>query len=74
MKIKRHTAQRIYQIIRRCLAKECELESPFGGEVECDESSFGDRRKGRRGRGAAGKVPVFWPALTQWTRLHSHRP
>lgn len=59
MNINRHTAQRIYQVIRRCLAKECELESPFGGEVECDESYFGGRRKGPRGRGAAGKVPVF---------------
>jgi transposase len=59
MNINRHTAQRIYQVIRRCLARECECESPFGGEVECDESYFGGRRKGRRGRGAAGKVPVF---------------
>jgi transposase len=27
--------------------------------VEIDESYFGGRRKGKRGRGAAGKVPVF---------------
>lgn len=26
---------------------------------EVDESYFGGRRKGKRGRGAAGKVPVF---------------
>ena len=31
----------------------------LGGEVELDESYFGGRRKGKRGRGAAGKVPVF---------------
>jgi len=31
----------------------------LGGEVEADESYFGGRRKGRRGRGAAGKVAVF---------------
>ena len=31
----------------------------LGGEVEIDESYFGGRRKGKRGRGAAGKVPVF---------------
>ena len=31
----------------------------LGGEVELDESYFGGRRKGNRGRGAAGKVPVF---------------
>ena len=27
--------------------------------MEVDESYFGGRRKGKRGRGAAGKVPVF---------------
>lgn len=29
------------------------------GEFEVDESYFGGRRKGKRRRGAAGKVPVF---------------
>ncbi len=59
MSLNRHSAERVYHIIRRCLARECELHSPLGGEVECDESYFGGRRKGPRGRGAAGKVPVF---------------
>ena len=31
----------------------------FGGEIEVDESYFGGRRKEKRGRGAAGKIPVF---------------
>ena len=31
----------------------------FEGEVEVDESYFGGVRKGKRGRGAAGKVAVF---------------
>ena len=31
----------------------------FDGEVEADESYFGGHRKGKRGRGAAGKVAVF---------------
>ena len=31
----------------------------FDGEVEVDESYFGGQRKGKRGRGAAGKVAVF---------------
>ena len=31
----------------------------LGGEIEVDESYFGGRRKGKRGRGAAGKIPVF---------------
>ena len=29
------------------------------GEVEMDESYFGGKRKGKRGRGAEGKIPVF---------------
>jgi len=31
----------------------------FGGELEVDENYFGGHRKGKRGRGAAGKIPVF---------------
>ena len=31
----------------------------FGGEIEVDESYFGGKRKGKRGRGAASKIPVF---------------
>lgn len=35
-------------------------ETPWlAGEVEADEAYFGGKRKGKRGRGAAGKVPVF---------------
>ena len=41
----------------------CYQNSPhlemFDGEVEADESYFGGQRKGKRGRGAAGKVTVF---------------
>jgi transposase len=29
------------------------------GEIELDESYFGGKRKGKRGRGAFNKVPVF---------------
>ena len=59
MNINHHSAERVYQVIRSCLARECELRSPLGGEIECDESYFGGRRKGLRSRGAASKVPVF---------------
>jgi transposase len=31
----------------------------LSGEIEMDESYFGGRRNGNRGRGAAGKIPVF---------------
>lgn len=57
--IHRHSAERIYHIIRFNLARECERRSPFKGEIEVDESYFGGRRKGERGRMVATKVPVF---------------
>ncbi len=57
--IHRHSAERVYQIIRQRLAWDCERGSPLRGEVEADESYFGGHRKGLRGRGAAGKVAVF---------------
>ena len=59
LSINRHSAERIYTIIRINIARECEKESPLGGEVEVDESYFGGKRRGQRGRGAADKVPVF---------------
>ena len=38
----------------------CEQESPFSGEIECDESYFGSRyQSGKRGRGAENKHIVF---------------
>ena len=59
LEINRHSTERVYTLIRISLAIECERHSPFGGGVEIDESYFGGFRKGNRGRGAAGKVPVF---------------
>ena len=55
------TVNTIYLKIRRRIAQACEAESPFTeGEVEVDESYFGARRvRGKRGRGASGKTPVF---------------
>ena len=43
------------------VAQDCERCSPFDqGEAELDENYFGARRvRDTRGRGAAGKVPVF---------------
>jgi len=41
------------------LAHADDAHSLLNGEIEMDESYFGGRRKGNRGRGAAGKVPVF---------------
>lgn len=33
--------------------------SSFSGGIEMNEAYFGGRRKGKRGRGAAGKIPVI---------------
>lgn len=47
-------------LIRQRIADLCEEESPFQGEIEVDESYFGANRiKGKRGRGAGRKTPVF---------------
>ncbi|WP_208738285.1 IS1595 family transposase [Oceanidesulfovibrio marinus] len=35
------------------------MRAPFEGDVECDKSTFGGVRKGKRGWGAAGKVIVL---------------
>lgn len=42
------------------IARLCETESPFGGEVEVDESYFSARQiNGKHGRGAYAKIIVF---------------
>ena len=56
--VQANTAIRFYQRLRRLIASKVERYE-LSGEVEADESYFGGVRKGRRGRGAAGKVPVF---------------
>jgi len=59
--VNKSTAAYYFHRLREIIAYELEQESNevFGGEIEVDESYFGGRRKGRRGRGAAGKIPVF---------------
>jgi len=58
--LNRNTVNRYYLLIRQRIAELCERESPFSGEIEVDESYFGGKRiKGKRGRGAFGKTPVF---------------
>jgi transposase len=52
------TATAFYMRLRHLIAgKQPSYE--LSGEVEADESYFGGKRKGKRGRGAAGKVAVF---------------
>jgi transposase len=51
---------RIYQKTRMMLYHVAELEgTKLSGEIELDESYFGGKRKGKRGRGASGKSVVF---------------
>jgi transposase len=53
------TAAYYYYRLRKIICLATSDETPFTGEIELDESYFGGTRKGKRGRGAAGKVPVF---------------
>ena len=59
--VNKTTAAYYFHRLREIIAYELEQESNevFDGEIEVDESYFGGKRKGRRGRGAAGKTPVF---------------
>src|SRR6202789_1436022 len=54
-----NTAALFYHKIRQVIVAKLAEMDPEYGVFECDESYFGGVRKGRRGRGAAGKVPVF---------------
>ena len=59
--IHRNSAALYFCKLRELIAahQEHEMRQVFDGEVEIDESYFGGQRKGKRGRGAAGKVAVF---------------
>jgi len=57
--VNKNTAAYYFHRLRQLIYQAVEDETLFSGEIEVDESYFGGRRKGKRGRGAAGKVPVF---------------
>jgi transposase len=60
LSLQRKTAQRYYHRLRLAIAASAEAQlRKLGGAVEIDESYFGGKRHGKRGRGAGGKVPVF---------------
>ena len=56
--VQANTAIRFYMRLRHLIASK-QPSYDLSGEVEADESYFGGVRKGKRGRGAAGKVAVF---------------
>ena len=59
--LNRNTINKILALIRARILELSKLQSdPLVGQIEVDESYFGARRvKGRRGRGAKGKIIVF---------------
>ena len=56
--VQSNTAIRFFMRLRQLIASK-QPSYKLSGEVEADESYFGGVRKGKRGRGAAGKVAVF---------------
>ncbi len=58
--VNRHTATLYFHKLRELIATKLAEQTPWlSGQIEVDESYFGGSRKGKRGRGAAGKAPVF---------------
>ena len=59
--IQPNTAALYYRKLRQLIVEQLAMveHEVFDGAVELDESYFGGVRKGKRGRGAAGKVVVF---------------
>lgn len=58
--VHRNSAIRFFHKLRTKIAlKQKNRSEQFCGKVELDESYFGGVRKGKRGRGAVGKVAVF---------------
>ncbi len=54
------TVSRVYHRLREAIYHVAELEgAKLSGEIEIDDAYFGGRRKGKRGRGAAGKGIVL---------------
>ena len=57
--INKTTASYYFHRLRDLIYRNDDHGGLMAGEIEVDESYFGGKRKGKRGRGAAGKVPVF---------------
>jgi transposase len=80
-----NTTALFYRKIRQCIVEHLAAieHEVFAGSIELDESYFGGVRKGKRGRGAAGKVVVFgilkrqgkvYTKIVSDTRTHTLMP
>ena len=58
-RLNRNTVNRYLNEIRSKKSHFCERLSPLSGQIEVDESYFGGKHSGKRGRGAGGKTIVF---------------
>jgi len=56
--VQANTAIKFFMRLRQLIASK-QPSYVLSGEIEADESYFGGVRKGKRGRGATGKVAVF---------------
>ena len=54
-----NTVHKLFMVIRVKIYKKSSEDNLLKGEVEADESYFGGKKKGKRGRGAKSKIPVF---------------
>jgi len=70
LEIQPNTAILFYKKIRQVIVHHLALEANemFDGKIELDESYFGGHRKGKRGRGAAGREKVRSIQLWSMTR------
>ncbi len=57
--VNKSTAAFYFHRLREIIALESEEASPLFGEIEVGGSCFGGHRKGKRGRGSGGRIPVF---------------
>lgn len=60
LKLSYNTVYDLFDLFRQSIVStDRDTSFTLSGEIEMDESYFGGKRKGNRGRGAAGKIPVF---------------
>ena len=70
--IHRNSAIRFFHTLRENIAlKQQDRSEQFCGKIALDERDFGGVRKGKRGRGAGGKIPVFG-ILKRGGKVYTH--